>query len=177
MTDDKEEPARIVTWEQWPILGIERFRKYPLAPKHTETEYNILLATAQMFYRRLDCVPWCQCAGGGDDCSECPSGTEEGAWTKPCSKCGHYHHCLETILKLDARINELEKEKKYWYQRSDNLNDKGLDLQEHCHDLEARIKELEADLHLERLQKDTLLLFLDNDQIEDARRMVEEARK
>ena len=36
MTDDKEEPARIVTWEQWPILGVERFRKYPLAPKHTD---------------------------------------------------------------------------------------------------------------------------------------------
>jgi len=122
MTDDKEERMLILTKEQFDQLhkGYMRHTKWlnldwdelPLAPKHTETEYNILLATAQMSYHRLDCVPWCQCAGGGDDCSECPSGTEEGAWTKPCSKCGHYHHCLETILKLDAHIKELETDAK-----------------------------------------------------------------
>jgi hypothetical protein len=43
MTDDKEEPARIVTWEQWPILGVERFRKYPLAPIHTDEDVERLL--------------------------------------------------------------------------------------------------------------------------------------
>jgi hypothetical protein len=161
MTNDKEERMLTITRGWWDenahVVSVGKemliegwlpsieWDDLPLAPKHTETEYNILLATAQMFYRRLDCVPWCQRAGGGDDCVECPSGTEKDAWTKPCSKCGHYHHCLETILKLDARINELEKEKKYWYQHSDNLNDKGLDLQEHCHDLEARIKELEEE--------------------------------
>jgi len=49
MTDDKEEPARVVTWEQWPILGIKRFRKLPLAPEHTDAAYDLLEADYEAY--------------------------------------------------------------------------------------------------------------------------------